>query len=69
MKLKSFYAGQTKVMSIEERIILSKLIISIADRNKEDTIKYFTEMGFKSKNMDPYVVENTAIFFYDRDGE
>ena len=56
-------------MSLEERVNLAKMIVAIADKNSEETIRLFKILGFKSKNMDPFVVENTAIFFYDRDGE
>lgn len=59
--------GQVKQISSAERLMLSKLIVALAENRSSDIVRIFTEMGFKSKNMNPRIIEQTARVFFDKD--
>eukprot|EP01083_Nonionella_stella_P001352 3902_1 len=59
--------GQVKRLSIEDRRILANLIVALDERNSEDIVKSMDEIGFTTKNQDPYVAEKLAVTFLDRD--
>ena len=60
--------GQVKEISTEVRINIAKLILALAAKNDEKVVKCWTDCGFKSKNMNPYVILKHAQFHFDSFG-
>jgi aarF domain-containing kinase len=60
--------GQTKRLSLDNRKIYAKLIIALAENNKDDVIRIVTEeMGIKTKFGNRDVLFKFAAFWNDRD--
>jgi aarF domain-containing kinase len=59
--------GQVKVLTREERLLFCKLIIALADDNKEQICSLMKEAGYKSKYMDPQIMYKFARVGYDED--
>ena len=61
--------GQVKVLSKEERLLFCKLIIAIADDDKEQICHFLEEAGYRSKRMDTNIMYKFARVAYDEDNE
>lgn len=61
--------GQVKTISKETRHLFAKLVIALADDNRDDVISLMKEAGFKSKHMDPDVIYLYAKLYFDEDNE
>jgi aarF domain-containing kinase len=59
--------GQVPVLPKEMRLIFCKLIIALADENKEDIVRLMKEAGYKSKYMDENNMYLYAKVGYDED--
>ena len=59
--------GQVKHLTINDRILLSKLILSIKNNDKDSIIKHIKSMGLQSKYMNNDIMETRARFMFDRD--
>jgi hypothetical protein len=57
--------GQMQKVSVESRILIAKLILAIKANNSEKIVSLWARMGFKTKNMDPYVLEKHARVAFD----
>jgi hypothetical protein len=44
---------------------VAKLIVAICSDDSNTIVKAFTEFGFKSEKMDPWVVERIARFYFE----
>jgi len=58
--------GQVKEIDPASRRQLALLIKALASGDRQRVIDQFASMGFKSKRMDPWVVEKTARIYFDR---
>jgi aarF domain-containing kinase len=61
--------GQVKVLTNEERLLFCKIIIALADEDKEQVCSLMKEAGYVSKNMDPEIMYKYARVGYDEDNE
>ena len=61
--------GQVKVLTKEERLLFCKLIIALADDDKEDICKLLNEAGYRSQRMDQDIMYKFARVAYDQDNE
>mmetsp|Transcript_7638 Transcript_7638/g.15223 ORF Transcript_7638/g.15223 Transcript_7638/m.15223 type:complete len:590 (-) Transcript_7638:71-1840(-) len=61
--------GQVKTITKEERLQFCKIIIALADDDKENTVSLLKEAGFKSQKMDPEHIYKFAKVSYDEDNE
>lgn len=61
--------GQVKDISTEERLRLCKIVVALADDDKDSLVKYLAEAGYKSKNMDKEVIYKFAKVSYDEDND
>jgi len=61
--------GQVKDISKEERLLLCKIVIALANDDKDSLVKHMAEAGYKSKNMDREVMYKFAKVSYDEDDE
>ena len=61
--------GQVKRLTNEERLLFCKLIISLADENKDGVVKALKEAGYKSQRMDEDIMYTYARVAYDEDNE
>jgi len=59
--------GQVKALTRDERLVFCKLIIALADDNKEEICTLMKEAGYKSKYMDPNILYKFAKVGYDED--
>jgi len=59
--------GQVKTLAKEKRHLFCKIIIALAEDNREEIIRLMKEAGFKSTNMDPEVIYLYAKVGYDED--
>jgi len=60
--------GQVARMEVEHRIKLAKLILALAVRNESEVFRIGTEeMGFRTKNMDPYCINKYLTIAHDCD--
>eukprot|EP01084_Bolivina_argentea_P251484 421791_1 len=59
--------GQVKHLPVYIRIELAKLLIYIKRNDVVSIIKQVENMGLKTENMDPYVFEKVARFYFDCD--
>jgi aarF domain-containing kinase len=59
--------GQVKALTQDERLLFCKLIIALADDDKEKVCKLMKEAGYKSKQMDPEIMYKFAKVGYDED--
>ncbi|KAL3816331.1 hypothetical protein ACHAXA_011431 [Cyclostephanos tholiformis] len=61
--------GQVKVLTKEERLLFCKIIIALADEDKELVCSLLKEAGYSSKYMDHDVMYKFARVGYDEDNE
>jgi aarF domain-containing kinase len=58
--------GQVKEIDKQTRRELATMIELLAKRDSEQVVAHFKKMGFKTKKMDPYIIEKNAVVFFDR---
>lgn len=61
--------GQVKVLTRDERLLFCRLIVALADNNKEQICNLLKEAGYKSKKMDPDIMYKFARVGYDEDNK
>ena len=61
--------GQVKAITKEERLLLCKIVIALANDDKASLVKLMAEAGYKSKNMDEEVIYKFAKVSYDEDND
>ena len=61
--------GQVKVLTKEERLLFCKLIIALADDNKDEICNLLEEAGYRSQRMDKDIMYKFARVAYDEDNE
>jgi aarF domain-containing kinase len=61
--------GQVKVLTKEERLLFCKLIIALADDDREQICNLMKEAGYQSKRMDSDIIYKYARVGYDEDNE
>jgi hypothetical protein len=61
--------GQVKTLTKEQRHLFCKIIIALADENKELVVNLMKDAGFQSKYMDPNVIYLYAKVCYDEDNK
>lgn len=59
--------GQVKQISKEERILFSKIIVALANKDKEMVVQCMKEAGYKTQRMDPDIMYRFATLAYDED--
>lgn len=59
--------GQIAEISLDDRRKLARLILCLAEGNRDNIIKAFRDMGFKTKKNDEDVCYKSAVVFFDRD--
>lgn len=60
--------GQVKHMTLDERIKLARLIVSLAENKEDEILRIFTkDLGTKTKKMRKDILLEYARFFYDYD--
>lgn len=59
--------GQVKTISKKDRLLMCKLIIALADENKENVFHIMKEAGYKSEKMDKDIIYRYAKVCYDED--
>jgi aarF domain-containing kinase len=52
--------GQVKTLTTEERLLFCRLIIALADDDKDKIVEALTEAGYKSEKMDPNIMYTYA---------
>jgi aarF domain-containing kinase len=52
--------GQVKTLTKEERLLFCRLIVALADDDKEKIIEALTEAGYRSEKMDPDIMYTYA---------
>ena len=62
-------AGQVKTLNKEQRHLFCKIIIALAEENKETVVALMKEAGFQSKHMDPNIIYLYAKVCYDEDNK
>ncbi|KAL7450588.1 hypothetical protein ACHAWC_002490 [Mediolabrus comicus] len=61
--------GQVKTLTKEERLLFCRLIVALADDDKEKIVEALTEAGYRSEKMDPDIMYTYARVAYDEDNE
>ena len=61
--------GQVKALSKEDRLLMCKIIIALADENKAEVIRLMKEAGYKSQNMVEDIIYLYAKVSYDEDND
>jgi len=61
--------GQVKTLSREERLVFCRLILALADDDKDAVVKALKEAGYKSQKMDEDIMYTYARVAYDEDNE
>ncbi|EKX53663.1 hypothetical protein GUITHDRAFT_64152 [Guillardia theta CCMP2712] len=61
--------GQVKRLTEQQRRDLANMLVYLADGKLEDAQDLFVRMGFRTKKMDPYVIQTMAILYFDRDSK
>ena len=56
-------------MTKEQRHLFCKIIIALANENKDAVVELMTEAGFRSKRMDPNIIYLYAKVCYDEDNK
>ena len=56
-------------MTKEQRHLFCKIIIALANENKDAVVALMTEAGFRSKRMDPNIIYLYAKVCYDEDNK
>ncbi|CAM9270428.1 unnamed protein product [Discosporangium mesarthrocarpum] len=59
--------GQVKHMTLPDRVKLARLVVALAEDDKEAVVGAYTDMGFKTKRMDPDVAYRHAKCIFDTD--
>jgi aarF domain-containing kinase len=59
--------GQTKRLTDEQRLIVARCFLALAQHDGERLVNYALSTGATWKRNDPYVIEKTATAFLDRD--
>lgn len=59
--------GQVKEITKEERLHMCKIIIALADDDKDQIVKLMKEAGYQSRDMNPEVIYKYAKVSYDED--
>ena len=59
--------GQVKQISKEERILFSKIIVALANKDKVMVVQCMKEAGYKTQRMDPDIMYRFATIAYDED--
>jgi len=59
--------GQVKKLSEEQRILMCKMIIALADEDKNEVVRLMRETGYRSRNMDPEVMYTFCKVSFDED--
>lgn len=59
--------GQVKRLAVEHRIELAKLLAYIRRDDSEMIVEQVKTMGLRTQNMDPWVFEKVARFYFDTD--
>ncbi|CAM9857266.1 unnamed protein product [Laminaria digitata] len=59
--------AQVKHMELEQRVKLARLILALAEDDREAVVAAYTAMGVRTKNMDPEVLYLHAKAFFDCD--
>ena len=62
-------AGQVKTLNKEQRHLFCKIIIALAEENKDTVVVLMKEAGFQSKHMDPNIIYLYAKVCYDEDNK
>ena len=58
-----------KALSKEDRLLMCKIIVALADEKKEEVIRLMKEAGYKSQNMNNDVIYLYAKVSYDEDND
>lgn len=58
-----------KTLTKEQRHLFCKIIIALAEENKDTVVALMKEAGFQSKRMDPNVIYLYARVCYDEDNK
>ena len=61
--------GQVKVLTKEERLLFAKIIVALADEDKERVCGLLKEAGYSSRYMDHDIMYKFARVGYDEDNE
>ena len=61
--------GQVKILTKEERLLFCKMIIALADDDKDRVISTLKEAGYRSQKMDEDIMYKFARVAYDEDNE
>ena len=61
--------GQVKVLTKEERLLFCKLIVALANDDKEQICNLLKEAGYKSQKMNKDIMYKYARVAYDEDNE
>ena len=59
--------GQVKVLTKEERLLFCRIIVALANHDKESVVSLLKEAGYKTKYMDPNIMYRFATLSYDED--
>lgn len=59
--------GQVKVLTKEERLLFCRIIVALANHDKEGVVSLLKEAGYKTKYMDPNIMYRFATLSYDED--
>jgi len=61
--------GQVKNLTREERLLFCRMIVALADDNKEQICALLKEAGYRSEKMSPEIMYKYARVAYDEDNE
>ena len=61
--------GNVKVLTKEERLLFCKIIVALADDDKDRIVELLKEAGYKSQKMDPSIMYRFAKVAYDEDND
>jgi aarF domain-containing kinase len=61
--------GQVKEITRDERLLMCKLIIALADDDKDTIVHLMKEAGYRSKGMNPEMIYKYAKVSYDEDND
>mmetsp|Transcript_40815 Transcript_40815/g.80089 ORF Transcript_40815/g.80089 Transcript_40815/m.80089 type:complete len:327 (-) Transcript_40815:180-1160(-) len=61
--------GQVGRLNVRDRVVFSKLIVALAEDNREEVVDLFIAMGHRTKRMDRDILYRMAAFNLDRDSE
>eukprot|EP01113_Clastostelium_recurvatum_P048791 TRINITY_DN8957_c0_g1_i1.p1 TRINITY_DN8957_c0_g1~~TRINITY_DN8957_c0_g1_i1.p1 ORF type:complete len:614 (-),score=113.51 TRINITY_DN8957_c0_g1_i1:100-1941(-) len=60
--------GQVKVLDMESRKQLARLVVALAEGTKDDIVREMVSCGMRTRHMDPFVIEKIAVAYYDHEG-